>query len=402
MAWQDDRSGAYTDDIYAQRLSRDGALLWGPATGLPVAVAPAFQSDPRVIATAQGPLFTWTDSRSGAFLKIYAQRMDRQAHAAWAANGIEVCGFAANQFGAVGLGQSDGSCVIAWLDGRTFNGWQQVMAQRLSADGAALGPADGLALSGTASPFSAVRLLPGGAGTLAMWSYSNGGRLHLLAQSLDTAFTPQWATNGLLLFDALDGMGWSSWDVESDGADGMYTAASVGDYGNYDIVAERFSPDGAPLWPGGVTVRHGGDLFRAQVTLAHSGADMITAWGDYDATGGWDLAANLVGQSGLLAVPPARAPSAGVFFAAAAPSPVRAGAALTLRFVLPRAGDVDVTLLDIAGRALRRERFAVPAGESAFPLPARNRDGALAPGMYWVRASSEAAGAAARRVVVLR
>lgn len=404
VLWQDDRAGGFIQDIYAQRVRRDGAMLWGAADGIPVAPVHVYQVYQRVVATDHGAVMLWADSRLPALMKVYAQRFDRQGHPAWTTNGVELCPYPSTQFQPVADVHPDGSFVAAWLDLRSNNGWAQVMAQRFDPAGAALGPDGGLPVSGAAHPAHTIALTPtASGGTIATWSYGDGGHLHVLGQRFDAALAAQWPANGLLLLDVLDGMSVESWAVADAHDDGLSLAAATGSYGAYDIIGEQYGADGVPRWPSGVVIRQGGsEIYRAQVQIVKSYADIIVAWGDNRGFGDWDADANLVNQAGVLAVPPP-APAAGAFFAAAAPSPVRSGAALALRFTLPRAGAVEVTLLDVAGRALRRARYAAPAGASVFTLAARDERGAaLAPGVILVRASSAGVTAATRRVVVLR
>ncbi len=402
VAWQDDRAGAAAQNIYAQRIGRDGALLWAPANGLAVAPESSSQSTPYIFATTLGALFAWTDWRSLTYWNVYAQRFDRQGHPAWVTNGVEICAYPAHEYEPCAVGASDGSFFIAWLDRRP--GWLQVIAQRVSAGGTVLGPTDGLPVSGTQAPVFSVHLVrTAGPGVIVAWGMVAGSGLQVAGQRFDGTFTSQWGTNGLTLLDVQDQMGVNSWDAEDDRNDGLYLAAATGSYGAYDIVGEHYGPGGASRWPGGVTIRHGGDVWRRQVSVAHSGADMIVGWDGADPVSGWNLAANLVGAGGVLTVPAPAPPGAATFFARPSPSPVSGGATLTLRFSSPSARAVRIELIDLAGRSIRRESYNAPAGASSFPLAVRDAGGRpLAPGIYMVRASASDGAASAHPVVVLR
>ena len=82
----------------------------------------------------------------------------------------------------------------------------------------------------------------------------------------------------------------------------------------------------------------------------------------------------------------------------AAPSPNPASTDFTLRFRLPRAGDVRLTLVDVAGRQVREVLAASrPAGEHAVVASARG----LASGVYFARLEYDGR-VVSRRVAVLR
>jgi hypothetical protein len=84
------------------------------------------------------------------------------------------------------------------------------------------------------------------------------------------------------------------------------------------------------------------------------------------------------------AVADARAPAL-----SAMPNPFRSQVALG--FTLPRGGDVDVSVHDVAGRLIRRlERGVRSAGEQRVLWDGRDHDGrAMGPGVYLVRVSAE-------------
>jgi hypothetical protein len=80
--------------------------------------------------------------------------------------------------------------------------------------------------------------------------------------------------------------------------------------------------------------------------------------------------------------------------------PVPARGALALSFVLPAAGAVRCELVDVRGRrAVRLDLGERPAGAGRASLPLAGEDGALAPGVYFVRLHFGADVAEARVVV---
>lgn len=76
VAWEDKTSGSSKNDIYAQRISGSGSLLWSDA-GVPVTVASNLQSDPWIISDGRnGAILTWDDFRiSPTNGEIYVSRI---------------------------------------------------------------------------------------------------------------------------------------------------------------------------------------------------------------------------------------------------------------------------------------------------------------------------------------
>jgi len=76
VAWEDKTLGALQTDIYAQRISEDGSLLWSSA-GVPVCTAGNPQQFPRMISDDEnGAIITWEDFRpSFSNVEVYASRI---------------------------------------------------------------------------------------------------------------------------------------------------------------------------------------------------------------------------------------------------------------------------------------------------------------------------------------
>lgn len=158
VAW-DDARGA-TLDVYAQRMSADGATLWA-ANGVAVCTAPSNQTRPSPVCDgASGVIVVWEDARAGD-TDLYAQRLDENGLAQWAANGIAVCTAPGAQAVPLAVPDGTGGTVTAWKDARSGDG--DIYAHRLGASGVAPtgvgGPANAPGLvvsSGYPNPFARI------------------------------------------------------------------------------------------------------------------------------------------------------------------------------------------------------------------------------------------------------
>ena len=132
VTWQDNRRGA-DYDIYSQRVTRDGALLWG-ATGKPVCTAPGHQYNPQIVAQGSSAVIAWQDRR-GADFNICAQRLDLGGQTQWIADGIEVCNPPLDQFLPQLAGDGFEGAIIAWPDYQQGAGSTDIFIQRVGANG---------------------------------------------------------------------------------------------------------------------------------------------------------------------------------------------------------------------------------------------------------------------------
>ena len=132
VAWQDNRRGA-DYDIYSQRVTRDGGLLWGPA-GNPVCTAPGHQYNPQISVQGSSAVIAWQDKR-GADFDIYAQRLSLSGAVQWDPNGIAVCNSPLDQFQPQLIADGYEGAIVAWSDYQLGTGSTDIFAQRIGANG---------------------------------------------------------------------------------------------------------------------------------------------------------------------------------------------------------------------------------------------------------------------------
>lgn len=167
VVWQDGRGGA-ANDIYAQRVSATGAVLW-TAGGVPVCTAAGDQKLPNLVSDgAGGAIIVWADARAGGY-DLYMQRVSASGAVMWTSNGVPVC-TAANDQSAPETIVSDGvgGAITVWADARTGSG--DVYAQRVNSSGAMQWTTNGVALcTASGTQFSPVCISDGAGGAIAVW-----------------------------------------------------------------------------------------------------------------------------------------------------------------------------------------------------------------------------------------
>ena len=141
VAWRDARNGNY--DIYAQRVSSNGDMVWKP-DGISVCDHAAAQSAPIIVSDLKGgAILVWGDMRNGT-QDSYAQRIDVNGKKLWNPDGIEVCKVAALQDDFTAIADGSGGVIVVWEDWRSGN--QDIYAQKVSADGKVVWKQNGIAV----------------------------------------------------------------------------------------------------------------------------------------------------------------------------------------------------------------------------------------------------------------
>lgn len=119
IAWEDRRYNNTYADIYVQKISADGNILWNQ-TGVPVCTEEYYQVQPRLTSNNNGGCFiTWEDNRTSEHgnADIYAQNVSMFGDLMWTAQGLAVCTSSQIQHAPV-VRTTSNSVMIAWMDYR--------------------------------------------------------------------------------------------------------------------------------------------------------------------------------------------------------------------------------------------------------------------------------------------
>jgi parallel beta-helix repeat protein len=269
ITWIDERNS--NEDIYAQRLDKDGNPGWNVA-GEVVCNEGSAQLDPRLVPDGMGgAIFSWVDCRSAN--RIYVQRFDKDAAPQWTANGNDIypIGFCNNQ-GMIPDGQS--GAIVAFVNSGNIKG------QRVNSDGT-LGWGAGIDISPVTSSHSVPVISPdNNGGAVVAWINQS---IHVLVQKLDKNGALLWPSGGITAC----GDPGDIWGVNMV-PDGQGGGIMVwGDYRSgvtRDIYAQRVNSTGAVLWAAdGEVIRDAaGNTMFVPVDMVPSGTGgAIMVWQDY-------------------------------------------------------------------------------------------------------------------------
>lgn len=132
IAWVDNRSGIGYD-IYAQSVNTVGVKGW-TYDGVPICTATGDQVTTALAPDGSGGVFlVWEDPRSGSTYDLYAQRVNAAGLTQWGTNGIVVSNAPANQSTPAIVPTADGGFIASWHDTREV--YADVYAQRVDRHG---------------------------------------------------------------------------------------------------------------------------------------------------------------------------------------------------------------------------------------------------------------------------
>jgi hypothetical protein len=436
VAWYDLRNGAVAD-IWAGGASPDGQTLWGARNGVPVVHSLFDKSNLRVVSDgAGGAVYTWSETRTPApyrtyaqrinaygqavwlaggvpltsgtgypvlqivpdatggvivvwghavsgppYYDVYAQRLDGNGAARWGADGITVCAMPQLKWRPGIAASGDGGAIVSWSDARN-NGPTQVYAQRFDSLGSALWDAGGMPMALTGHREDPDTLIGDGhGGAFAVWGDDRSNSQVLYGQHLDGNGAPQWTSAGA----CVDSLGSPYWQTLAlDGPGGLLVAWMAGG----DIRAQSMTAAGTRRWrDDGVPVSTAPGLQLSPLIVGDGGGGLTATWVDQRA--GWpndNVYAQHVAADGTAGVTPLPPPAA-LALSPAWPSPARAGSAVTLRAALPAAAHVRLALFDVSGRRVRTlVDTARDAGTFTATWDGRDDAGrAVRAGLYFAR-----------------
>ena len=269
IVWGDNRDDW---DIFAQHVDSSGRMLWG-RQGLAVCDYQGDQYAPRITADGEGGFVTaWFDGRGPA--EVYAQRVDRQGKLLWPVDGVEVIKYTQFQGVEDVVMAADSAFIIVWRDDRFFPDSSAIFIQKLSRNGKKLWASDGVRVSDDpGSP----RLLPddrGGAFVFWAGGYVDG----LVMQHITREGKRAWDMPGKIVSAGNASWNYSNLSVTGDGRGGAWLAWDH--YHDEKAYIQRVDSMGnALLGESGIVIDEGETFFWPQV-FRLSGDSVLVVWDD--------------------------------------------------------------------------------------------------------------------------
>lgn len=136
VAWEDFRNGSENSDVYAQRVSDTGAILYSDPDGILICNSANNVYWVQVLCNMVGEaIIAWEDLRDSGISAhdIYAQRVDGDGICAWTANGKPLSRATATQTNIALASDGDNGVIAAWTDYRNPD-WD-IYAMRITYSG---------------------------------------------------------------------------------------------------------------------------------------------------------------------------------------------------------------------------------------------------------------------------
>ncbi|MFI5371822.1 MAG: T9SS type A sorting domain-containing protein [Candidatus Eisenbacteria bacterium] len=283
---------------------RPVAASWpsDPLVNVPLCTATGEQYFPAIVADGSGgAIVTWWDMRSGSG-DIYAQRISASGAPLWGANGVALCTASGDQSNPAIVSDGAGGATVVWSDLRGGLKYD-IYVQRISATGTPMWTTDGVALcTAGGNQQSPVVTTDGAGGAIVAWFGQFAGHYDIYAQRISATGTPMWTINGVALCAAAGDQ--ESPTIIPDDAGGAivswFDQRSGSDYTFADIYAQRISSSGAPMWtPEGVALCTATGS-QQNPNIAPDGAHgAIVTWFD-GRNGNYDIYAQRVSDAGAV------------------------------------------------------------------------------------------------------
>ncbi len=272
--WSDTKRG--DRDLWAQLVDADGNKVWGDN---PVLVDGKIdrQEDPVVIGTSDGGIIiAWVEfNEQPVYGDIFMQKLSVEGELLWQEGGVPLCTAPNVQISLNIVADQSGGAYIIWIDSRAAGG-KDIYGAHVNADGEDIWGENGIALTNeTGEPVTHTFWEDGQGGAVLAYVNDNGGK-DILAKRILSDGTIDWSvTLSDAVQDQIDvkmcqmsattyGFAWCDRRIENDG----------------DIFAQSVDVNGNLLWSNSHVVYQGTSVQEnPRVTSAVDGT-MIVTWED--------------------------------------------------------------------------------------------------------------------------
>lgn len=295
--WEDSVNGYW--DIYAQRISSSGSIMW-TSNGVPVCASAFNQKNPRLVSDgAGGAYFAWQDKRSDVDYDIYAQHLNSSGTALWASNGKAICTSADKQTNPKIVSDGLGGAIITWQDKRGGISYD-VYAQRVNSAGTVQWTSNGAVVCNADSSQTSIDLTSDNvSGAILTWRDKRNGLYHdIYVQKVNLNGTVAWAANGIRLTNST--LSQTEPNICGDGTGGAIISWQDSTANNWDIKSQRVDQNGNIMWnAGGNIVSSATNLQTIPKNISDGNGGSIYVWLDFRNGLNYDIYAQHLGITGV-------------------------------------------------------------------------------------------------------
>jgi hypothetical protein len=280
VVWNDFRNGV-DKNIYAQRISSTGSILW-TANGVPVCTVAEDQGNVYAVSDGSGgAIIVWYDYRNASEYKIYAQRINASGVAQWTVNGVMICSEPGSQQMSGLSSDGSGGALIVWYEFR--NGVNHdIYAQRINSSGSLVWDAAAVAVcTASGNQLNPNIVSDGASGGIVVWQDLRNFSYDLYAQRINASGAVQWTANGIVICDAASTQNEQS--VIADGSGGAVVTwkdARI-TVSNTGIYSQKVNASGVVQWTAnGVVVCNAAGLQSVPKLVSDGAGGAVIVWQD--------------------------------------------------------------------------------------------------------------------------
>jgi hypothetical protein len=308
LVWQD-RRGGLIDKLYAQHVDASGNAEW-QAGGIALSYTPGYQFYPQIIEDGNGgAIVAWQDNRTGANYNIYAQRISPNGSLMWGSSAAVVCAAAGEEYNPTLVSDGNGGAIITWEDLRS--GTYAVYAQHINSSGSIVWTQDGVQVSnGSGDEIDPEITTDGAQGAIICWTdfrdSVNGP--DIFAQHLGSGGQISWSSGGVPVVEFPEPQTLSQ--IVSDGASGAIISWDDRRTDSVDeVYLQRLNSQGIPLWQiNGIPVSLSPGIQYNQRTVSDGAGGVVLVWQDNRTGSDYNIYGQRVDSTGSLLWPQAGLP----------------------------------------------------------------------------------------------
>ena len=382
LTWQDYRSNNGFADIYAQRMSSSGTMLW-TANGVIICNQAAAQRGPKLVTDGSGGAFiTWYDNRAGNY-DIYTQRIGSAGAVQWTTNGVATCTAATDQLKPDICIDGAAGAIITWYDYRSTTNFD-IYAQRLGPGGAIVWAVDGVVMNNNVAydQIDPKIISDGVGGAVMSWTdYRTGTTADIYAQRVNSTGAVQWTATGVIICTSANDQIKSQ--ICSDGNNGAYIIwEDHRNAGNSDIYAQRIASNAAINWAAtGFAICTAPNDQLSPMIVSNGNLGAIVVWQDYRSGSNFDIYEMGFNTTGLLAINKNGTTDPQKFtLSQNYPNPFNP--VTVINYQLPKTSDVKLSIYDALGQEVK---ILVNKSQNAGNHSIEWNAGAFPSGVYFYR-----------------
>ena len=195
IVWIDFRND-YSGDVYAQKVSSDGIILWAEE-GVPLCLSEDYQSLLNIVSDDNGGAFViWRDGRNVGGSDIYGTHIDTNGDIVpgWGYDGNPIISCDGSQYQHTLWKDGENGAIVAWTDNRNSND-TNIYMQRIASNGYLLWNYDGILLTDAVGPQEKPKITPDGTGNFIFTWRDRGTDVFgdIMAQRVDLNGNLLWA-----------------------------------------------------------------------------------------------------------------------------------------------------------------------------------------------------------------